>query len=66
MRYLDFYISDEEKNFTTPADKHIHAFVKPINALRDEPAETYYRLLQDNPRNVKNQNHIQRDYHNVL
>lgn len=57
-RFLDFYITDEEKNFKTLADKPLQEFVKRINALRDEAAGTYYRILKDNPLNVKNENHI--------
>lgn len=57
-RFLDFYITDEEKKFKTLADKTLQEFVKRINALRDEAAGTYYRILKDNPLNVKNENHI--------
>lgn len=57
-RFLDFYITDEEKKFKTLADKPLQEFVKRINALRDEAAGTYYRILKDNPLNVKNENHI--------
>lgn len=57
-RFLDFYITDEEKNFKTLADKPLQEFIKRINALRDEAAGTYYRILKDNPLNVKNENHI--------
>lgn len=57
-RFLDFYITDEEKNFKTLADKPLQEFVKRINALRDEASGTYYRILKDNPLNVKNENHI--------
>lgn len=57
-RFLDFYITDVEKNFKTLADKPLQEFVKRINALRDEAAGTYYRILKDNPLNVKNENHI--------
>lgn len=57
-RFLDFYITDEEKNFKTLADKPLQEFIKRINTLRDEAAGTYYRILKDNPLNVKNENHI--------
>lgn len=57
-RFLDFYITDEEKNFKTIADKPLQEFIKRFNALRDEAAGTYYRILKDNPLNVKNENHI--------
>jgi len=57
-RFLDFYITDEEKNFKTLADKSLQEFIKRINDLRDEASGTYYRILKDNPLNVKNENHI--------
>jgi len=57
-RFLDFYITDEEKNFITLAYKPLQEFIKRFNALRDEAAGTYYRILKDNPLNVKNENHI--------
>lgn len=57
-RFLDFYITDEEKNFKTLADKPLQEFIKRINDLRDEASGTYYRILKDNPLNIKNENHI--------
>ncbi len=57
-RFLDFYITDEEKKFKTLADKTLQEFVKRINSLRDEASGIYYRILKDNPLNVKNENHI--------
>lgn len=57
-RFLDFYITDEEKNFKTLADKPLQEFIKRINTLREEASGTYYRILKDNPLNVKNENHI--------
>jgi type I restriction enzyme M protein len=36
----------------------LQEFIKRINALREEALGTYYRILQDNPLNVKNENHI--------
>lgn len=57
-RFLDFYITDEERNFKTLADKELQVFVKRINDLREEASGTYYRILKDNPLNVKNENHI--------
>jgi type I restriction enzyme M protein len=56
--FLDFYITDEERRFKTLADNHLQEFIKRICALRDEATGTYYRILRDNPLNVKNENHI--------
>lgn len=57
-RFLDFYITEEERNFKTLADKPLQAFIKRNNGLRDEALGTYYRILKDNPLNPKNENHI--------
>lgn len=57
-RFLDYYITDNEKNFKTLADKPIQEFIKRFIALRDEAAGMYYRILRDNPLNIKNENHI--------
>jgi len=56
--FLDFYITDEEKNFKSLADKSLQEFINRINALREAATGTYYRILKDNPLNVKNENHI--------
>ena len=57
-RFLNFYITEEEKNFKNLADKTLQEFIKRINALREEATGIYYRILKDNPLNVKNENHI--------
>ena len=57
-RFLDFYITEEERNFKTLADIPLQAFITRNNDLRDEASGTYYRILKDNPLNPKNENHI--------
>ncbi len=57
-RFLDFYITHEEKNFKNLADLPLQVFIKRINELREEASGTYYRILKDNPLNSKNENHI--------
>lgn len=57
-RFLDFYITEEEKNFKSLADKLLQEFIKRINDLREEASGTYYRILKDNPLNPKNENHV--------
>lgn len=57
-RFLDFYITDEEKNFKTLADESLQGFVKRINTLREDAKGVYHQILQDNPLNTKNENHI--------
>jgi len=58
QHFLDFYITNEEKNFKTLANNPLQEFLKRINVLRDEASGAYYRILSDNPLNVKNENHI--------
>lgn len=57
-RFLDFYITEEEKNFKSLADKSLQEFIERNNDLRDEASGTYYRILKDNPLNSKNENHV--------
>lgn len=56
--FLDFYITDEEKNFKSLADKNLQEFIKRIVNLRDDAKGEYYRILQENPLNIKNENHV--------
>lgn len=57
-RFLDFYITDEEKNFKTLADTQLQEFSQRIISLRSEASGSYYLILKDNLLNVKNENHI--------
>lgn len=57
-RFFDFYITDEEKNFKTLADKQLQEFSQRIISLRSEASGSYYLILKDNLLNVKNENHI--------
>ena len=57
-RYLDFFISDEARNFNTLEDNSLQNFIERINQLREEASGSYHRILKDNPLNSKNENHI--------
>lgn len=57
-RYLDFYIKQDEKKFTSLADVGIQSFISRINSLKQEAIGQYYRILKDNPLNLKNENHV--------
>lgn len=57
-QFLDFYITEDEKNFKSLADNPLQEFVKRINNLRETASGTYYRILKDNPLISKNENHI--------
>lgn len=57
-RYLDFYVTNEEKTYQTLADTDLQTFITRIIDLREDASGTYYRILKDNPLNTKNENHI--------
>ncbi|MCX6159052.1 MAG: N-6 DNA methylase [Ignavibacteriae bacterium] len=57
-RFLDFYITEEEKNYKYLSDKGLQGFIKRIEELRIEATGEYFRILKDNPLNPKNENHI--------
>lgn len=57
-QYLRFYINKEEKVYKNLNDAAIQTFIDRINSLRDDAAGDYYRILQDNPLNDKNENHV--------
>lgn len=57
-RFLDFYITDDEKNFNSLADNALQIFLKRILNLREEAKGKYHRILRDNPFNSGNENHI--------
>lgn len=57
-RFLDFYISEGERNFKTLADIELQLFLKRIHELREEASGEYYRILKENPLNARNENHI--------
>lgn len=56
--FLDFYITNEEKNFKNLADKPLQEFIKRINNLREEATGSYHLILKDKTLNTKNENHI--------
>lgn len=47
-RTLDFYVKKEERIFNSLADEGIHGFLSRISKLKEEACETYYRILQGN------------------
>lgn len=57
-KYLNFYIHDSEKKCSNLADEELQNFIKRISDLREKASDVYYRILADNPLNVKNLNHI--------
>ena len=57
-RYLDFYITNEEKIYQTLADTDLQTFIKRISALREDASCSYYIILKENPLNTKNENPV--------
>lgn len=57
-RYLDFYIKNEERQFNSLADDGIQVFLQRMTKLKNEASGTYYRILQDNLFDVKNEKHV--------
>lgn len=58
-RKLDFYIQPNEKEYKTLADKGIQSFIQRISNLIKDASGTYYRILQDNLLNLRNDKHIE-------
>lgn len=57
-RFLDFYITDKEKNFRTLADEPLREFKNRIDVLRDEALGTYHHILKNKQLDLQNENHI--------
>lgn len=57
-RYLDFYITTGEKNYKTLADENIQNFLNRIHQLREDASAEYFRILENNAFDDKNENHI--------
>lgn len=57
-QHLEFYITDDEKKYTTLGDESIQKFLQRITAIRDKARTTYYRILGENVLNIKNANHV--------
>lgn len=56
--YLNFYITTEEKKYNSLADENIQKFLKRIHQLRDKASSEYFRILENNAFDEKNENHI--------
>ena len=57
-RYLDFYITDPERNYSSLSDTDIQKFIKRMEGLRDEAKGRYIRILSSDLINFKDINHI--------
>lgn len=57
-KLLTFYITDDEKKYKNLNDSKIQSFIDRINKLRSDAEGVYYRILEDNPLNDKNESHV--------
>ena len=57
-RNLEFYITDEEADFHSLADEKLQAFINRIKTLKEDAVEVYYRILDEESLNTKNENHV--------
>jgi type I restriction enzyme M protein len=57
-RFLDFYITEDEKTYEDLSDENLQNFINRITELRLEAYEIYYRILSDNLLRFNNENHI--------
>jgi len=57
-RFLDFYITSEEKIYKDLNDKSVQAFIARIIILREEAESVYFKIFKENPLNINNANHI--------
>jgi len=57
-RFLDFFITEEEKKYGTLADKPFQEFIKRINIMREDASGEYYHILKNNSLDIRNENHI--------
>lgn len=57
-RFLDFYLSEEEKSFNSLADEGVQSLITRIKNLRHEASGDYYRILADETLDFRNEKHI--------
>ncbi len=57
-RYLSFYITGEEKYTNNLNDPVLQSFLSRINKLREDAEGIYFRILENDPFNEKNENHV--------
>ncbi|OUI78043.1 restriction endonuclease subunit M [Commensalibacter intestini] len=56
--HLKFYITDSEKKYSNLSDDSIQQFINRFGLLKDDASGEYYRILNDNVLDTKNENHI--------
>lgn len=57
-RYLDFYVKTQERQFNSLADNGVQNFLQRICKLKEDASGTYYRILNDNLFDFKNEKHV--------
>ncbi len=57
-KFLEFYIEDSEKNYSSIGDEKLQKFIQRITKIKENAKGIYYRILKEDTFNVKNENHI--------
>ncbi|MDB5267856.1 MAG: hypothetical protein JWP58_896, partial [Hymenobacter sp.] len=57
-RFLDFYLTDIERQYESLLDKRITPLLNRLAGLRHDASSEYTRILADNPLNPKNASHV--------
>ena len=57
-RFLDYYLSEEEKSFNSLADAGVQSLITRIKNLRHEASGDYYRILSDETLDFRNEKHV--------
>jgi type I restriction enzyme M protein len=57
-RYLDFYLTDAEREYKNLADPAIKTLLTRVAKLRDEASAEYHRILAENTFDAKNASHV--------
>lgn len=57
-RYLQFYISPEERTYSTLADSNIQGFLARFKHLLNDAQGVYRRILRDKTFDFRNENHV--------
>ena len=57
-RFLEFYITEEERSFSSLREKAIQQFIKRMQSIRDDALDQYQAILQRNVIDWKDTDHV--------
>ncbi|WP_443123187.1 HsdM family class I SAM-dependent methyltransferase [Halobacillus sp. B29] len=57
-RYLEFYVTDQEREFTDLTDERIQTFIERLRNIWEKAEEKYQKILSDQAINWTNINHV--------